>query len=317
MKTPTFNAKILLFGEYGIINNSKGLTIPYKQFSGFLSKPILSLDSVQQESHKKVKDFLNFLMSIDSKILVFDRDKIKNDLDENIYFESSIPQGYGLGSSGALVAAVYSRYSKNRIIVLEKISKEKLKTLKLIFSKMESFFHGNSSGLDPLNSYTNKPILINSKNNIELSTITFQNLDGKGAVFLLDTMNRCETAPMVNLFFENMKKKSFSRMMKNQFSLITESCVKDFTSNNYKNLFFHLKELSVIVYKNFKSMIPDKYYDVWLEGINSDAYYLKLCGSGGGGYILGFTQNWKKAQKKLSAYDLLLVNHLNFKNQLN
>jgi len=36
MKAPLFYSKILLFGEYGIIKNSKGLSIPYNFFKGGL-----------------------------------------------------------------------------------------------------------------------------------------------------------------------------------------------------------------------------------------------------------------------------------------
>ena len=36
MKSPLFFAKILLFGEYGIIKDSKGLSIPYNFFRGAL-----------------------------------------------------------------------------------------------------------------------------------------------------------------------------------------------------------------------------------------------------------------------------------------
>jgi mevalonate kinase len=35
-----------------------------------------------------------------------------------MYFDSSIPQGYGVGSS-ALVAAIYDKYAQNKITVLE------------------------------------------------------------------------------------------------------------------------------------------------------------------------------------------------------
>ena len=41
---------------------------------------------------------------------------------------------------------------------------------------MESFFHGKSSGLDPLNSYLSIPILINSKDNIEATKKSGLNL---------------------------------------------------------------------------------------------------------------------------------------------
>ena len=58
---------------------------------------------------------------------------------------------------------------------------------------MESFFHGKSSGLDPLNSYLSLPILINSKDHIEPAGIPSQLKDGKGAIFLLDSGKTGET----------------------------------------------------------------------------------------------------------------------------
>ena len=36
MKAPLFYSKILLFGEYGIIEDSKGLSIPFNFFKGGL-----------------------------------------------------------------------------------------------------------------------------------------------------------------------------------------------------------------------------------------------------------------------------------------
>ena len=36
MKAPIFYSKILLFGEYGIIKDSKGLSIPFNYFKGGL-----------------------------------------------------------------------------------------------------------------------------------------------------------------------------------------------------------------------------------------------------------------------------------------
>ena len=43
--------------------------------------------------------------------------------------------------------------------------------------------------------------------------------------------------------------------------------------------------------------------------IEEIAYYLKLCGSGGGGYILGFTKNLNNAKKLLTGHDLQVVYH--------
>jgi mevalonate kinase len=237
----------------------------------------------------------------------FDVDKLKEDVEAGMYFDSSIPQGYGVGSSGALVAAIYDKYAKEKITVLENLTREKLLKLKAIFSEMESFFHGKSSGLDPLNSYLSLPILINSKDNIEATGIPSQSTEGKGAVFLLDSGIVGETAPMVSIFMENMKNEGFRSMLKEQFIKHTDACVDDFLKGDIKSLFRNTKQLSKIVLNNFKPMIPNQFHELWKKGIETNDYYLKLCGSGGGGYILGFTEDIERAKEALKDQKLEVV----------
>ena len=232
---------------------------------------------------------------------------MNNELIEGLYFDSTIPQGYGVGSSGALVAAFYDRYTENKITVLENLTRDKIIILKNIFSKMESYFHGKSSGLDPLNSYLSLPILIHSKNQIETTGIPLQSSIGKGAVFLLDSGKSSETAPMVDIFFKSMENKNYSKIIREDFIKITDSCVEDFLSGDFKSLFLDIKKLSKVVLENFKPMIPKNFHQLWAKGIESNDYYLKLCGSGGGGYILGFSEDFEKAKLALKDYKLEVV----------
>ena len=308
MKGPLFYSKILLFGEYGIIKDSKGLSIPYNFFKGAL-KTSENPSKEAIASNKSLHKFTNYLEEIQNKgIVTFDLVRLKRDVSFGMYFDSSIPQGYGVGSSGALVAAIYDKYADDKITVLENLTRDKLLKLKSTFGLMESFFHGNSSGLDPLNSYLSLPILINSKDNIEPTGIPSQSIDNKkGAVFLLDSGVVGETAPMVSIFMENMKKEGFRTMLKNQFVKHTDACVDDFLKGDVKSLFSNIKELSHVVLDNFKPMIPKQFHDLWQKGIETNDYYLKLCGSGGGGYILGFTQDMDKAQSALKDYKLEVV----------
>lgn len=309
MKGPLFYSKILLFGEYGIIKDSKGLSIPYNFFKGALKSS--DTDSEQaKKSNSSLKGFAEYLEKVQQEnegLVSFDLESLKNDLAQGMYFDSSIPQGYGVGSSGAIVAAIYDKYGIDKITVLENLTREKLLKLKAIFGKMESFYHGNSSGLDPLNSYLSLPILINSKDNIESTSIPSQNFDGKGAVFLLDSGSIGETAPMVHLFMEQMKHEGFRAMLKNQFIKHTDACVEDFINGNIKSLFGNLKQLSNVVLDNFKPMIPVEFHKLWKQGIETNEYYLKLCGSGGGGYILGFTEDIQKAKRALKGYNIEVV----------
>jgi mevalonate kinase len=309
MKGPLFYSKILLFGEYGIIKDSKGLSIPYNFFKGAL-KTDDNPSITAKKSNQNLREFTGYLEMVAKNspdLVSFDFEALKNDVNTGMYFDSSIPQGYGVGSSGALVAAIYDKYADRKITVLENLTREKLLKLKAIFGKMESFFHGKSSGLDPLNSYLSLPILINSKDNIESTSIPSQNKKGKGAVFLLDSGSTGETAPMVQLFMEKMKQEGFRNMLKDQFIKHTDACVEDFINGNVKSLFKNLKQLSHVVLDNFKPMIPAKFHQLWKQGIETNAYYLKLCGSGGGGYILGFTQDIEKAKKALKGYNLEVV----------
>lgn len=309
MKGPLFYSKILLFGEYGIIKDSKGLSIPYNFYNGAL-KIDSDLSEVQQKSNNNLKRFANYLAELETSnpnLVQFNLEELTKDIEAGMYFDSSIPQGYGVGSSGALVAAIYDKYAKNKITVLENLSREKLLKLKEIFGQMESFFHGKSSGLDPLNSYLSLPILINSKDNIEAAGIPSQSKEGKGAVFLLDSGMVSETAPLVNLFMENLKQEGFRKMLKDKFVKHTDACVEDFMKGDVKSLFSNIKQLSHVVLDNFKPMIPKQFHNLWKEGIDTGAYYLKLCGSGGGGYILGFTEDIDKARTALKNHNLEVV----------
>ena len=305
MKGPLFYAKILLFGEYGIIKDSKGLAIPYNNFRGAL-KISSDLNEKAKSSNEGLRKFFQYLKDLNSDLVSFDFEAFEADLNKGMYFDSSIPQGYGVGSSGALVASIYDKYAIEKITVLENLTREKLLELKKIFSEMESFFHGKSSGLDPLNSYLSLPILINSKENIEPAGIPSQK-EGKGAVFLLDSEQIGETEPMVNIFMNKMKKEGFRKMLSEEFSTYTDACIEDFLNGNVNSLFGNVKKLSKVVLKNFKPMIPKAFHKVWEQGLHTNDYYLKLCGSGGGGYILGFTEDFEKAKKSLEQYKLELV----------
>ena len=309
MRGPLFYSKILLFGEYGIIKDSKGLSIPYNFYNGALKIDEYHTVATHKsnESLKRFSTYLEKLQQDKPDLFTFDTEALRADVNRGLYFDSSIPQGYGVGSSGALVAAIYDKYATDKITVLENLTREKLLQLKAIFAEMESFFHGKSSGLDPLNSYLSLPILINSQDNIEPAGIPSQTEDGKGAVFLLDSGSMGETAPMVQIFMENMKQEGFRNMLKDQFVKHTDACVDDFLKGDVKSLFGNIKQLSKVVLDNFKPMIPEQFHKLWKNGIETNAYYLKLCGSGGGGYMLGFTQDIDMARKALKDHKLEVV----------
>jgi mevalonate kinase len=309
LKNSLYYGKILLFGEYGIIEDSMGLSIPYSDYNG---KFLISKESnpKSRKSNRQLYSFYQNLVELQSSSSLpcsLDLKAFENDLNNNIYFDSSIPQGFGIGSSGAIVAATYDRYcNKNKIDSGKEIQNESIIKLKSIFSKLESFYHGTSSGLDPLICYLNLPILIKSKTDLGTVGIPDSN-NGKGAVFLLNTGEVGNTQPLVQHFLERCKEEGFRKMLKNKFKKYNDASIDAFLKNEGKSLLKNVKSLSKVLYENFQPMIPKLYRDLWKEGIDTNSYYLKLCGSGGGGYILGFTKDFQEAKAKLSSYQLDVI----------
>ena len=94
----------------------------------------------------------------------------------------------------------------------------------------------------------------------------------------------------------------FRKTLKEEFIRYNNACIDAFLKKEMNPLFKNLKNLSVWAYEHFKPMIPQNIYNAWKKGLDTNAYYLKLCGSGGGGYILGFTKDYKKAEKMLEGF---------------
>lgn len=300
MTNPLFYAKILLFGEYGIIEDSQGLTLPYSFYKGTLKFSDLEGD-FEKKSNASLLKYSEYLKDLHlPETFQLNISKFKRDISKGLFFDSNIPQGYGVGSSGALVAAIFEKYSV-KDYQPEQVSKNELKDLRNIFGQMESYFHGKSSGIDPLICYMNLPILIESKDSVDKVSVPASH-EGKGAIFLIDSGMTGETGPMVQIFFEKMKTEGFRKTMKEEFIRYNNACIDAFLKKEMTPLFRNLKSLSVWAYEHFKPMIPESTYKAWKKGLDTNAYYLKLCGSGGGGYILGFTKDYKKAEKMLEGF---------------
>ncbi len=300
MTNPLFYAKILLFGEYGIIEDSQGLTLPYSFYKGTLKFSDLESD-FEKKSNNSLLKYSEYLKDLElPETFELNISKLKKDIKKGLFFDSNIPQGYGVGSSGALVAAIFERYSV-KAYQPENIAKNELISLRTIFGQMESYFHGKSSGIDPLICYMNLPILIESRDSVDKVSVPASH-EGKGAIFLIDSGMSGETGPMVQIFFEKMKTEGFRKTMKEEFIRYNNACIDAFLKKEMTPLFRNLKSLSVWAYEHFKPMIPESIYNAWKKGLDTNAYYLKLCGSGGGGYILGFTKDYKKAEKMLEGF---------------
>jgi mevalonate kinase len=216
-----FPSKILLLGEYTILNGSKALAIPYWKLSGRWSmEPAVSHEAKQsQESLRK------FLEHRSDEYLDFAR--LKKDVENGLWFDSDIPQGFGLGSSGALIAAIYETYNLKRGTILED---------KIALAKLEDHFHGSSSGIDPLVSLIQKPLLIHDFASVE----SYDNELNLKGFFLLNTGKPRSTGPLVSIYQEKMKDPEFKRGCAEVLSREVNFAISSILENDRSNLFHHM-----------------------------------------------------------------------------
>lgn len=284
----SYPAKILLLGEYTILNGSKALALPYWKLSGKWS----FADDGSAEREESRASLRSFVKS--SQASSIDLSRLNKDLEEGLWFESNIPHGFGLGSSGAVIAALYEHYGSPRGKFFEDAEN---------LGRMEDFFHGSSSGLDPFVSYVQKPLLIHSFKNVE---VVGQEINLNG-FFLLNSGRPRQTGPLVNIYQEKMKDPEFKKGCANILAKEVNFAISSLMENNPNNLSHHLWHISKFQWDFFPEMIPTKERALWNKGIETGDYVLKLCGAGGGGFILGYSHkyNLQEMQNLLAGHELI------------
>lgn len=287
----------MLFGEYSVIVGSKALVIPFQRFSAGWNKTVG--DDVSESIRQSIldlKSWCNHISSNPSTSALLNTELFRNDLEEGLYFDSSIPQGYGAGSSGALVAAAYERFSAEKIT-------DDLPLLQSKLALLESYFHGNSSGLDPLACLLANPILIDE--NKQVNFVDF-NLPQTGlSVFLVDSKTTAKTGPLVEYFHQEMHTFRFFKKLDQSYIPAVNQAIEGILTNETDQLVLAVKQISDFQLNHLKPMIPAHLESKWRLGLESGDFTMKLCGSGGGGYMLVFAENPAKVSQHFEE-DLLL-----------
>ena len=284
-----FKSKILLFGEYALMKGARALSIPFVGFSGKLSFEKGPL--VVEESNRLLRKFLHYQQENQtSQQLHFplNLDVFQQEIYQGIWFDSTIPLQYGVGSSGALVAALFDRYSSLSTAQGDG-SNLPVYQLKADFSILESYFHGTSSGFDPLVSFLDRPVLLGNSGKVEIVPPV-----GRPQIkmFLADTKVRGATAPLVGYFIRKAALPGFQKKLVNRLIPANDRCIEYFLKDDPDLFFPELQKLVDFQLCYMKRMFPSGFQKIIKES-STDGLFIKLLGSGGGGFLLGFASNEK------------------------
>ena len=296
-----YPAKIILFGEYGILLNSKALAIPYPRFSGRFRFPEVSAASPSQDgavSNGAMAKVNNYFKNHSEEFKFLDIKHFEYDLQHGLYFDSTIPSGSGLGSSGALSAAIYDRYALNSPQI-------DLLLVKSYLAAIESCFHGVSSGADPFIAWIQKPVLLGNTKVPDI-TVDLSPFFNTYTLFLINSHSPGNTGDLVNHFMEKYQEAGFKEMIDLEYIPVINHTIDTLLVSDFITFENLLARYSKLQLAHFRMMIPEKMINHFNYSMETRQFYLKICGSGGGGYILGISRDRAKAE---AYYNL---NHLDY-----
>lgn len=274
-----YPAKILLFGEYALLAGRRGFAMPFTHYNGSL-KMDAPAGPQAVDSNRKLQELFNAFAADEYVKTIVDWAQFGQDLDNGLWFDSSIPSGYGVGSSGALVAAIYDRYKKN--------ANDDLFELKGRLAGIEKFFHGSSSGIDPSVSILKKPLLVHDRNTAEVMELWETRLIGLN-VYLVDTGSTSNTMGLVKWFEEKINDPDFYAITEQNFFTISDEIIGCIEFEQ-PVIFDDVMTVSDYQFHYMKPMIPDSFMQHFEYGVKTREFAFKLCGSGGGGYMLCFSR---------------------------
>jgi mevalonate kinase len=289
-----YPAKLLLFGEYVLLLGAPALALPLPGFGGAWA---WSDSAPPPERARAMAPALERWARSEAlrDVEGLDVEAFTRDLGRGLWFASNIPSGYGLGSSGALCAGVFDRYARQR--------PDDLEALKGVLARMESFFHGQSSGLDPLTSYTGRALLLENRGTVEY--FTGRAWAEPPIVFLLDTGLPRQTGPLVRWFLDQAATPPFRRLLEETLLPAHRSMLAAWAAADAAAFWPALRAYSGFQLDHLQPMIPSGIQEVWGKILSEEKIALKLCGAGGGGFVLGFARQEADVREMAARHSLI------------
>lgn len=233
----------------------------------------------------------------------FDAGRLTRDVGEGMYLHSDIPRKYGLGSSGALCAALYDRYAIQPLP-----AESELPVARSRLAIMESVFHGKSSGFDPLICWTGKPVLLEEDGKLVPydSNPAWYGMPGI-SVFLVDSGRPSATRSGVARFLRELGPGSPGQAEGDRLRDASGLALSAWLSGEAIPFLEALAALSTHQYQRLEYLIPESVRPAWEHGLCTGEFILKLCGSGGGGFFLCFTADPDTAADYFERHSLRVV----------
>ena len=270
-----YHGKLLMFGEYLVLNQGAALALPEKRYSvKWERKDNPDLELIKYHEYLGDEDSLAEYLNISL---------LGKHLEAGWQLVSDVPRHKGLGSSASIVAAIYDRY---KTLQDSEIS---MNDLQKIFAAMENYMHGTSSGFDPLPIYFNLPVL--RKNNQSVLVNTSLTCLDSWTTELIDSGEIREDGEGINRFLDRLKQdKEFASNI-DTLTKVNNKLVEAVIKNEKRIAENLLKIFSENQLHLFSDWIPESIRQEWANSQQEPNVVYKMLGAGGGGYFLKINFN--------------------------
>ena len=263
-----YPAKVLLLGEHTVLKGGRGLAVPYFR---------RSLDWAEGKVDDRLLALADYLADHFTPVEM-DLERLYDDLREGHHLAGDIPTGYGLGSSGAVCAAVLDRYAK------PPVRAHGTRALRQTLARMEQHYHRQSSGIDPLIAYLQEPLELRSGGDAGAIALP---PGWHRPFFVVDTRIERASAPLIEAFLQSYEG-GLTDVIRQGWMPAVDVAIDTLVAGNTAALWQSFSLISELQLNFFADFIPSTFYGAWSgEG----AYCLKLCGAGGGGMLLGMARD--------------------------
>ena len=148
--------------------------------------------------------------------------------------------------------------------------------------------------------------MIDPQQKISVVTQQLKSFNEDGGFFLLDTHKPRNTKHLVKIYNKKCQDAGFINMLNQDYIPLNNACIDAviYKSTALPELIHRLSDLQL---KHFIEMIPEEFLLSWAQGLSSGKYMLKLCGAGGGGFLLGYTDDYANVTQEMSTHEQNII----------
>lgn len=269
---PRAPAKVLLFGEYTVLLGGEALAVPLRDHGAWWLAPGEPHAAAVPEP--LLSDLIAHCAVNPALAEALDLPGLRAAVQAGARLASDVPPGVGLGSSAALVAAVYLRARRSEPADLAQ--------LRETLARMEDLFHGRSSGTDPLVSALDAAVYVGPDGPRLVAE------GGPLRFSLVDTGAPRSTAALAATFRARLQDAAYEAVMREAVLPCAARCIACWRAGDAAGLRAALRRLSALQLEHLAFAVPEAARPAWRAGLDRGDRLMKLCGAGGGGRLLCF-----------------------------